>query len=69
MEPWKQKANRVIGELCHAAWLKANTDKNGKRYKKHHQYAVPEDAETLLKAVKENDEVTAKALFIRLAYN
>ncbi len=69
MIPWKIKANRVIGELCHAAWLKANTDKNGKHYKRHRQYAVPEDAEALLKAVKEDDEETAKALFIRLAYN
>jgi hypothetical protein len=69
MTPWREKANRVIGQLCRESWRKANHDKNGNRYKRHRPYTVPEDAQTLVDCLNKDDEVTAKALFIRLAYS
>jgi hypothetical protein len=67
MKPWEEKANRIIGTLCLESWRKANHDKNGKRYKRHVPYSVPEDAQTLVDCLKTGDEVTAKSLFIRMA--
>lgn len=66
---WREKASRVIGQLCRDAWYKLNHDKHGKRFKRHRPYTVPDDAQTLVDCLNKNDEETAKALFIRMAYN
>jgi len=37
--------DKIIAELAMKDYLKANTDKNGKKYKKHHPYSL--SSETL----------------------
>lgn len=66
-KPWQEKAHRVIAELCHDSWHQSNHDKKGNRRKKHVAYSVPVDAQALVEALGQNDEITAKAIFIRRA--
>ena len=61
---WRHKAHKIIGEISYAAWERANTKKNGARYKKHRAYTVPELATKLIKCLDKNDEVGAKRIFI-----
>ena len=61
---WRDKANKEIEKMCFAAWKAANTKKNGQRYKKNRQYVVPELAEKLVKCLEEDDEETAKSIFV-----
>lgn len=69
MELWKEKANRIIGELCRASYLAANRRADGTMRRKHVPYAVPADAAFLVECLADPDgEVKAKALFIRHAY-
>jgi hypothetical protein len=60
--PWITKAHRVIGDLCLDSYRAANRGK-----KCHVPYSVPDDAAELLRCVKQNDEVAAKAIFVRMA--
>lgn len=68
---WRAKANKIIGEMCLAAWRKANIKPNGQRYKKSRPYAVPADAAFLVECLGSHDheraEHDAKAMFMRLA--
>lgn len=61
--PWRDKANRVIAELCRSSFLRANTRSDGKRYKKHQPYVVPPMADLLVQCLNRDDELTAKVLF------
>lgn len=60
---WRRKAERIIGDLCRASYLQANSGR-----KRHRSYRVPEDAEVLIHCLNTDDEQTAKAVFIRHAY-
>lgn len=64
---WRDKANRIIGELCLSSYLQANTRPDGTRYRKHRPYRVPDDAEMLIRCLAESDEATAKAYFVQRA--
>jgi hypothetical protein len=64
MKPWEEKANRLIASACYQSYVKANTMKNGERYKKHVPYIVPQIAENLIACLNKNDEETAKAIFL-----
>lgn len=68
MEPWEQKAHRLIAEMARAAFERANRLPNGQLRKKHVPYTLPNDAVRLVKYLGENDEVGAKALFHELAF-
>ncbi len=64
MKTWKDRANQFIHMACKQSYLKANTKKDGSLYKKHHPYAVPEIAEKLISCLNNEDEETAKAIFL-----
>ena len=67
MTPWKEKANRIIGELSREAYLKANRKPDGTMRKKHVPYTIPDTARCLVNCLDRNDEITAKTIFQRLA--
>ena len=46
------------------AYNKANTRKDGKPYKKHRPYTLPQWCDDLVKALGDDDEEAAKAIFI-----
>ena len=62
--PWRNKAHKIINNLCRESYLKSNLLPNGKLRKKHVPYAVPEAAEELIKCLNNNDEKRAKSLFL-----
>ena len=67
MRTWEDKVNEVIAQLSRAAWHAANTDKQGKPYKKHHAYRIPEEAAELVKCLgmhnRRTAEIHAKEIF------
>ena len=65
---WRQKASRVIGELCTAAYHEAQQSKRPRRRGKHVPYAVPQLAAQLVECLNRNDAEAAKAIFLALAY-
>jgi hypothetical protein len=66
MEPWREKANRVIAELCAESYRAANYVKGAKR-KRHIPYSVPTIAQALVECLATGDEIGAKSIFLRLA--
>jgi hypothetical protein len=65
MEPWKEKANRLIYNVCRDSYVKAQISRlTGKRYKNHVPYTVPELAVDLIACLNTNDEASAKAIFL-----
>ncbi len=62
--PAVRKAHRIIGVLCMASYVQANTRKDGGRYKKHRPYSVPEEAEELIDCLNRDDEHTLKSIFM-----
>ena len=62
--PAVRKAHRIIGVLCMVSYLKANTRKDGGRYKKHRPYSVPVEAEDIIDCLNRDDEHTLKAIFM-----
>ncbi len=72
---WQTKAHKIIGDLCMESYLQANPkamkfhDKYGAftPVKRHNPYSVPLLAEQLINCLNQDDEETAKAIFIRLA--
>lgn len=68
MQTWRDKANRIIAEMSFDAWHKANTRRDGARYKKHRQYSIPEVAQELVVCLGMHDqqaaELRAKQIFI-----
>ena len=67
-DAWRSKAHRIIADECHAAWLKANTKQDGKRYRHRRPYAIPALAEMLVACLNTNDEERANRLFIAHAH-
>ena len=67
MKTWRDKANNEIASMCMAAYLQANTKKDGSRYKKHRPYAIPELAQQLVDCLGNHDqkagEIRAKQIF------
>jgi hypothetical protein len=61
---WRNKAHRVIYALCQQSYLQANLLPNGTLRKRHVPYSVPDEAEQLVKCLQNNDEETAKSLFL-----
>lgn len=68
MVPWREKANRIIYQLCERSYVQANTSKTGKRSRKHRPYAVPDEAQILVECLRDDNEEKAKALFIQWSY-
>lgn len=64
-DAWRQKAHRVISDLCSAAYQEEK-----RRYPKRKKvrYSVPYLAQELVECLHKNDEEKAKAIFIKLAY-
>ena len=60
MRTWEDKVNEVIAQLSRAAWHAANTDRQGKPYKKHHAYRIPEEATELVKCLGMHNRRTAE---------
>lgn len=54
---WEEKVGKVIGKLAHSAQQAANTDRAGKRYKRHRPYRLPEEADALVKCLGDRDRV------------
>lgn len=67
---WETKAHATIARLCFAAWDKAQQKRGGGRYRRHRPYAIPAEADALVKALGMHDrreaEETCKALFFRV---
>lgn len=61
---WWHKAQEVIAEEAFACWQKANTKKNGKRYKKHRPYSLPDWCNALVEACGQRNEARAKAIML-----
>jgi transposase-like protein len=64
---WIEKAHKVIAAECRKSYEHMNCLPNGQLRKKHVPYSVPELAEEMLRCIRENDEATAKSIFLRLA--
>lgn len=64
MMSWQNKVSRVIQALCQESYDSAQTSKSGKRYKKHHPYTIPTEAEALVNCLDTNDEERAKAMML-----
>lgn len=64
---WRAKAHRVIYDMCHRSWLQQNTGRDGKLYKNHRQYSIPELAQELIECLGMHDqklgEYRAKQIF------
>ena len=60
MRTWENKVEEVIGKLNHIAWFQANHDKQGKRFKKHRPYRVPEEAQRLVECLGMHDRREAE---------
>ena len=61
---WQDNVKKVIGEDCKQAYLEAQTDKRGKRYKKRRPYIIPAISLALVDALNKHDEVEAKRLLL-----
>lgn len=61
---WQDNVKKVIAEDCRQAYLEAQTDKKGGRYKKYRPYIVPETSRALVNALNNNDEAEAKRLLL-----
>ncbi|RJQ30278.1 hypothetical protein C4565_00405 [Candidatus Parcubacteria bacterium] len=68
MQPWEEKANKIIASMCRGSWYMSNHDKHGRRFKRHRPYTVPPDAQLLVECLGKGDEETAKSIFIRHVY-
>ena len=64
MEPWIDKANRIIKTLSEKSYRDANIMKNGRKRKIYVPYSIPELAENLVQCISEGKEMRAKALFL-----
>ena len=67
-EAWKEKTHRVIQRLSVKSYNQSNIKKNGKRYKKHRPYSIPEDAQELIECLATNNEEQAKYIFLTRKY-
>ena len=60
---WQKKVHKVISELCLESYRQANY-KKGKKYKKHKQYSVPDEALDLIECLDTDDEERAKSIML-----
>ena len=61
---WQDSVEKAISEDCKQAYLKAQTDKRGEKYKKYHPYIIPEISRALVNTLNNDDEVEAKRLLL-----
>lgn len=61
---WQQKAQTIIAKLSMDAYRQANTRKNGKPYKRHRAYSLPQVAHDLVDCLNTNDEHRAKSIMM-----
>jgi hypothetical protein len=61
---WHDKAHKIIAAECSREYRAANTRPDGKRYRSHKPYPVPEIAAALVDCLNRDDEYEAKRLFI-----
>jgi len=61
---WSDKAHQMIANEATKQYNLANTRKDGKPYKKHHPYTLPEWVHNLVNALGSNDEETCKAIMM-----
>lgn len=58
MKTWRDKALKIVDELCVSAYRQSKIDKK--------PYLVPVDADFLIDCLNRDDEVSAKAHFYRM---
>jgi hypothetical protein len=61
---WHDVVKRAIAEQCRAAYLQANTARNGALRRKHMPYSVPDLARAMIAALDNNDEYEGKRLLL-----
>lgn len=61
---WQDNAKKAIAEDCKQAYLTAQLNKKGQKYKKRRPYIVPEISRALVNALNNNDEAEAKRLLL-----
>lgn len=61
---WQDNVKKVIAEDCRQAYLEAQTDKRGKRYKTRRPYTIPAISLALVDALNKDDESEAKRLLL-----
>ena len=61
---WHDAVKRAIAEECRAAYLQANTPRDGARRRKHVPYSVPELARAMVDALNNDDEHDGKRLLL-----
>jgi len=54
---WRAKVERVIGKLSAQAYRATNTSPSGSKYKRHHPYRIPEEAQELVACLGDRDQV------------
>lgn len=63
---WESKVQQVIGVLAATAYKKANYNKQGRKYKKHRPYRIPEEADQLVQCLgdrnRKRGEITCKRI-------
>jgi len=67
MKTWRDKAERIVENLCRESWKQANFKTNGQQYRRHRPYSVPKLAEDLVNCLGMHDqqaaELRAKQIF------
>lgn len=61
---WHDVVKRAIAEQCRAAYLQANTARDGARRRKHVPYSVPDLARAMVAALDHDDEHEGKRLLL-----
>jgi len=65
---WREKASREIARMCFESWKFVNFNKQGKQYKRHRPYSVPELARELVDCLGNWDQTAgekrAKQIFV-----
>jgi hypothetical protein len=68
LDPWEEKAHRLVAAECLAAWRHANLLPSGKRRARHVPYSVPTSAARLVELLGRKDrraaELDAKSTFL-----
>ena len=61
---WHDAVKRAIAEECRAAYLQANTTRDGAGRRKHVPYSVPKLARAMVDALNNDDEHEGKRLLL-----
>lgn len=62
--PMVERAHRLIASDARIAWRKANTRPNGRRYKRHRPYSLPDRAAALVEALGSGDPERVSAIML-----